>query len=75
MHYETRNQPQRLAARICFRAVENGWDAESDDFQNLRYHPIDQGRQTERDEFLIKNVELVLQILFRILVEILPVFV
>ena len=39
MHYETRSQPSRLATRICFRAVEDGWDAESDDFQNLRYHP------------------------------------
>ena len=43
IRYETRNQPQRFAARICFRAVENGWDAEGDDFQNLRHHPIDQG--------------------------------
>lgn len=39
IRYETRNQPQRLAARICFRAVENGWDAEGDHFQDLRYHP------------------------------------
>ena len=51
IRYETRNQPQRFAARICFRAVENGWDAEGDDFQNLRHHPIDQGAATPIKEF------------------------